>query len=119
MYNARRPKRRAMEALDLTEKRPQAGHNVSHALNRTKRLFKPNLQKTTVVVDGKQVTLRLDAKTIRTLSKATKERTPIAPKRPPTKLQAKKGAAKPGTQKSTTKKPAPKKPVVKSATATK
>lgn len=105
MYNARRPKRRAMEALGLTEKRPVAGHNVSHALNRTKRLFKPNLQKTTVVVDGKKVTLRLDAKTIRTLSKATKERTPIAPKRQPTKLQAKKGATKPATKKPA-KKPA-------------
>lgn len=104
MYNARRTKRRALESLGLTEKRPKAGNNVSHALNRTKRLFKPNLQKTTVVVDGKKVTLRLDAKTIRTLSKETKERTPIAPKRKPTKLQAKKAP---------TKKTAPKKPAAK------
>ena len=112
MYNARRPKRRALVALGLTEKRPVAGHNVSHALNRTKRLFKPNLQKTTVVVDGKRVTVRLDAKTIRSLTKTQKDRKPVAPKRQPTKLQAKKGKPAKKAAPKATKKPAAK-PVAK------
>ena len=31
-------------------KSPQFGHNVSHALNRTKRQFKPNIQRRTITI---------------------------------------------------------------------
>lgn len=79
--NRRRRQVRALASVGATEKRPKSGHNVSHALNRTKRLFRPNLQKTKVLVDGKLVSVKLDAKTIRTLTKQQKERTPVKPKK--------------------------------------
>lgn len=79
--NRRSRKAKALAKLGAVEKRPVSGHNVSHALNRTKRLFRPNLQKTKVLVDGKLVSVKLDAKTIRTLTKQQKERTPVKPKK--------------------------------------
>lgn len=54
---------------DLTGKGKQYGHNVSFSLRRTKRVFKPNLQKKTFVVDGKKVTMTLSTQAIRTLKK--------------------------------------------------
>lgn len=54
---------------DLTGKRAQHGHNVSFSLRRTKRTFKPNLQKKTFVVDGQKVTMTLSTHAIRTLKK--------------------------------------------------
>lgn len=75
-YNRRRAKRVALASVGAVEKRPTAGHNVSHAHNKTKRLFKPNLQKTKIVVNGKMVSVRIDAKTLRNLTKPVKERAP-------------------------------------------
>lgn len=37
---------------DLCKKRRQAGHNVSHANNKTKRVFKPNLQSVRAMING-------------------------------------------------------------------
>ena len=54
---------------ELTGKGKQHGHNVSFSLRRTKRVFKPNLQKKTFVVDGKKVTMTLSTQAIRTLKK--------------------------------------------------
>ncbi len=54
---------------DLTGKGKQFGHNVSFSLRRTKRVFKPNLQKKTFVVDGQKVTMTLSTQAIRTLKK--------------------------------------------------
>ena len=54
---------------DLTGKGKQFGHNVSFSLRRTNRVFKPNLQKKTFVVDGKKVTMTLSTQAIRTLKK--------------------------------------------------
>ena len=54
---------------ELTGKGKQFGHNVSFSLRRTKRVFKPNLQKKTFVVDGQKVTMILSAHAIRTLKK--------------------------------------------------
>lgn len=54
---------------ELTGKRAQHGHNVSFSLRRTKRTFKPNLQKKTFVVDGQKVTMTLSTHAIRTLKK--------------------------------------------------
>jgi large subunit ribosomal protein L28 len=45
------------------------GHNVSFSLRRTKRVFKPNLQKKTFVVDGQKITMTLSTQAIRTLKK--------------------------------------------------
>ncbi len=54
---------------ELTGKGKQHGHNVSFSLRRTKRVFKPNLQKKTFVMDGKKVTMNLSTQAIRTLKK--------------------------------------------------
>ena len=54
---------------ELTGKGKQHGHNVSFSLRRTKRVFKPNLQKKTFIVDGKKVTMNLSTQAIRTLKK--------------------------------------------------
>lgn len=54
---------------ELTGKGKQHGHNVSFSLRRTKRVFKPNLQKKTFVVDGQKVTMHLSSHAIRTLRK--------------------------------------------------
>jgi large subunit ribosomal protein L28 len=54
---------------ELTGKGKQYGNNVSFSLRRTKRVFKPNLQKKTFEVDGKKVTMVLSTHAIRTLRK--------------------------------------------------
>lgn len=52
-------------------KKPVFGKNVSHAKNRTPRLFRPNLQKATVVdtKTGKRVQRTLCTKCIKALGK--------------------------------------------------
>ena len=53
----------------ITGKGVLTGHNVSHANNKTKRRFLPNLQETSVLSDalGMGVRLRLSARAIRTI----------------------------------------------------
>jgi large subunit ribosomal protein L28 len=55
----------------VTEKRPMAGNRVSHANNKTKRRFEPNLHDKRVWVpsENRFVKLRLSAKAIRTIDK--------------------------------------------------
>ncbi|CAC13869.1 50S RIBOSOMAL PROTEIN L28 [Mycoplasmopsis pulmonis] len=52
---------------DLTGKGPMFGNNRSHALNATRRRFNLNLQKVSVVVNGRKVNLKVSAKTAKTL----------------------------------------------------
>lgn len=54
---------------DLTGKDVQVGNNVSHANNRTKRRFMPNLFEVSVPSDvlGKAFKLRISANALRTL----------------------------------------------------
>lgn len=54
---------------EVTGKGKMHGNNVSFSLRRTKRVFKPNLQKKTFMVDGKKVTMTLSTQAIRTLKK--------------------------------------------------
>jgi large subunit ribosomal protein L28 len=54
---------------DLTGKGKMTGNNVSDSQRKTKRVFKPNLQKKTFVMNGKKVTMTLSASAIRTLRK--------------------------------------------------
>jgi large subunit ribosomal protein L28 len=53
----------------ITGKKPMSGHNVSHANNKTKRRFLPNLQSTTLLSDalGELVRLRVTPNGIRTI----------------------------------------------------
>ena len=54
---------------EITGKGKMHGNNVSFSLRRTKRVFKPNLQKKTFMVDGQKVTMTLSTQAIRTLKK--------------------------------------------------
>ena len=53
----------------ITGKGPLTGHNVSHANNKTKRRFLPNLQMISLLSDalGASVRLRLSSHAIRTI----------------------------------------------------
>jgi large subunit ribosomal protein L28 len=55
----------------LTGKEVQFGHNVSHSMRATNRRFEPNIQKVTFpsAVLGRQVRLRVAARTLRTVQK--------------------------------------------------
>lgn len=55
----------------LTGTGPMTGNNVSHAHNRTKRRFLPNLQKKRIWVQelNRFVTVKVTAKALKTISK--------------------------------------------------
>ena len=61
-----------MAKCEMCGKSPQFGHNVSHSNRKTKRQFKPNIQKMKLLEDGKLVSKYLCARCIRTLSKDDK-----------------------------------------------
>ena len=48
---------------ELTGKGRQVGHNVSHANNKTKRTFLPNLQNVTLISDALERSIRLRVST--------------------------------------------------------
>ncbi len=56
---------------DLTGKTVLSGNNVSHANNRTRRKFLPNLQKKRIWIpeEGRFITLRVSTSALRTLDK--------------------------------------------------
>ncbi|HEX8763184.1 MAG TPA: 50S ribosomal protein L28 [Candidatus Saccharimonadales bacterium] len=58
-----------MRKCDLTGKGKQFGNNVSFSQRHTKKVWEPNLQKKTILVDGKKVKVRLSTQAIRTLKK--------------------------------------------------
>ena len=56
---------------ELTGKRSMSGNNVSHAKNRTKRKFLPNLNNVTLTSEalGKNFQLKVSASALRTINK--------------------------------------------------
>ena len=58
-----------MKVCDITGKGKQFGNNVSFSQRHTKKVWEPNLQKKTLVVDGKKVTLKISTQALRTLKK--------------------------------------------------
>ena len=54
---------------ELTGKGRQVGHNVSHANNKTKRTFLPNLQNVTLISDvlGRSIKLRVSMNGLRSV----------------------------------------------------
>jgi large subunit ribosomal protein L28 len=56
---------------ELTGKGPLVGHNVSHANNKTKRVYRPNLQTISLASDalGQHVTLRISMAALRTIDR--------------------------------------------------
>jgi large subunit ribosomal protein L28 len=60
-----------MAKCQLCGKKPSFGNNVSFSLNRTRRTWKPNIQKATLTLDGGvSVQMKLCTKCLRTVSKA-------------------------------------------------
>ena len=55
----------------ITGKRPRVGNNVSHANNKTKRKFYPNLQKKKFYLpeEDKWITLKVSTSALRTINK--------------------------------------------------
>lgn len=58
-----------MQKCEITGKGKQFGNNVSFSQRHTKKVWKPNLQIKTVVVDGKKVRMKVSTQAIRTLKK--------------------------------------------------
>ena len=56
---------------ELTGKRPQVGHNVSHANNKTKRVFRPNLQTISLASEalGHDVRLKISMNALRSVDR--------------------------------------------------
>jgi len=65
-------------ACDLCGKSYQRGNHVSHATNRRKRLFRPNLQRVHTLVDGSPTHLRVCTECIRAgrVAKVTRKAAP-------------------------------------------
>jgi large subunit ribosomal protein L28 len=58
-----------MNICELTGKGKQYGNNVSFSQRHTKKVWKPNLQTKTIVVDGKKITMKISTQALRTLKK--------------------------------------------------
>ena len=71
MYICRLKQKVMSRICQITGKKVMVGNNVSHANNKTKRKFYPNLQtkKFFVPETGETVILKVSAKAIRTISK--------------------------------------------------
>jgi large subunit ribosomal protein L28 len=56
---------------ELTGKGPQVGHHVSHANNKTKRVFRPNLQVISLASEalGQKVRLRISMNALRSVDR--------------------------------------------------
>jgi large subunit ribosomal protein L28 len=58
-----------MQICDITGKGKQYGSNISFSQRHTKKVWKPNLQTKTVIVNGHKVRLQLSTQAIRTMKK--------------------------------------------------
>ncbi|HEV2403535.1 MAG TPA: 50S ribosomal protein L28 [Candidatus Saccharimonadales bacterium] len=56
-----------MQRCEITGKGKQFGNSVSFSQRHTKKVWHPNLQKKTVIVDGRTVKLKVSTQAIRTL----------------------------------------------------
>jgi large subunit ribosomal protein L28 len=57
---------------EICGKKLSFGHNVSFSKKRTNRVFRPNIQKTTVMRNGRPVSLHACTRCIRTMAKLSK-----------------------------------------------
>lgn len=58
-----------MRVCDITGKGKQYGNNVSFSQRHTKKVWNPNLQSKTIIIDGKKIKLKVSTSAIRTLRK--------------------------------------------------
>ena len=59
-----------MAKCEICGKKPLSGHNVSHSMRHTKRQWKPNIQKVTIVKDGRLRKMKICSRCLRTAVKA-------------------------------------------------
>lgn len=57
------------QVCEITGKGKQYGHNVPFSQKKTRKVWKPNLQKKTFTMNGQKVTMKLSTQAIRTLKK--------------------------------------------------
>jgi large subunit ribosomal protein L28 len=59
------------KVCEITGKRARVGNNVSHANNKTKRTFSPNLHKKRFYIpeEGRWVVMKVSSKALRTINK--------------------------------------------------
>ena len=58
-----------MAICEITGKGKMYGHNVSFSQHKTRKVFKPNIQKKTLVVNGQKIKVNVSASAMRTLKK--------------------------------------------------
>ena len=58
-----------MKKCEITGKGKQFGSNVSFSQRHTKKVWEPNLQKNTLVIDGKKVRVKISTSALRTLKR--------------------------------------------------
>jgi large subunit ribosomal protein L28 len=58
-----------MAKCEVCGKGPMSGQNVSFSQRKTKRLFRPNIQKTTVYENGRRVRRYMCARCMKTMAK--------------------------------------------------
>ena len=58
-----------MAVCEITGKGKMYGHNVSFSQRKTRKVFKPNIQKKTLTVNGQKIKVNVSASALRTLRK--------------------------------------------------
>lgn len=58
-----------MAVCEISGKGKMYGHNVSFSQRKTRKVFKPNVQKKTLIADGHKVKVNVATSTLRTLKK--------------------------------------------------
>ena len=58
-----------MAKCEICGKAPMSGNNVPHSLHKTKRQWRPNIQKVTLFQDGRPRKAYVCAKCLRTMNK--------------------------------------------------
>ena len=58
-----------MAICEVSGKGKMYGHNVSFSQRKTRKAFKPNVQKKTLVINGQKVRLNVSTSALRTLKK--------------------------------------------------
>ncbi|MBN1876828.1 MAG: 50S ribosomal protein L28 [Anaerolineae bacterium] len=58
-----------MAKCEVCGKGPIFGHNVSHSKRATNRIFRPNIQRKYVTIDGKRQRIHICTRCLRTLSR--------------------------------------------------
>jgi len=58
-----------MAVCEITGKGKMYGHNVSFSQRKTRKVFKPNVQKKTLTIDGRKIRVNVATSTLRTLKK--------------------------------------------------